>query len=262
MRALGLALLLGALLALAACAPMATDTSGQSVAQAAQPADALRRADVRLQLAQAYFAEGQYATALNELDLAYQTGQRRAEVLGLRALVLKQQGDNAGAGRSLRQALQIEPDNPGLLNNMGWLLCDTGDAAEGLAYVRRALAQRQYASRAKALVNAGRCSVRIGRADDATSYFRQAVALEPDQPIAHAGLARLAYASGDYSRARAHLLKVLATDEAAKDDYLMALSVERKLGDAAAEQSLARQWQKRFPGDALGGSSNEQANDR
>ena len=251
--------ILGVLLALSGCAPMA----GEGISSSSQQADAQRRADIRLQLASAYFAEGQYSTALKELEQAYQTGQRRADVLGLKALVLMQQGDQAGASRTLSQALQAEPDNPGLLNNMGWLLCETGRSDEGLTYIRRALADRSYAYPAKALVNAGRCSVRAGRSQEAAGFFRQAIAIDPAQTIAHASLARLAYEAGDYARAKTHMLQVLAGEHAAKDDYLMAMSIERKLGDAVAEQSLARQWRKKFPGAAdAGGSFIDDADDR
>lgn len=243
------------LLALAGCASAPTENQ----ILASQQADAQRRADIRLQLASAYFAEGQYATALTELDHAYQTGQRRADVLGLRALVLMQQGDTAGATRSLRQALQAEPDHPGLLNNMGWLLCETGRFDEGHSYVRRALANRSYQTPAKALLNAGRCSARAGRSEEAADFFRQALSIDPALPGAHASLARLAYAAGDYGRAKMHMLRVLASDQAAKDDYLMALAIERKLGDRVAEQSLSQQWKKRFPGTEreVGSSLNE-----
>lgn len=248
-----------ALLAVASCAPMATDTASSADPQA----QAQRRADIRLQLASAYFAQKQYATALNELDKAYQTGERRADVLGLRALVLMQQGDNAAATRSLKQALQEDPENPGLLNNMGWLLCENGRPDEGLAYFRRAIANRSYASPAKALVNAGRCSLRTGRRDEAVEFFRQALRVDPAQQGAHASLARLAYESGDYTRAKAHMLSVLAHEHVARDDYLMAISIEQKLGDHVAEQSLAQQWKKRFPGAAVpGGSSTDEADER
>ncbi len=242
MRAISV-LFAGLLLALAGCASAPTDSQ-------AGPADAQRRAEIRLQLASAYFAEGQYATALAELDQAYQTGQRRADVLGLRALVLMQQGDTAGAARSLNQALQVEPDHPGLLNNMGWLMCESGRFDEGHLYFRRALANRSYATPAKALLNAGRCSARAGRRDEAAEFFRQALLIDPAQLGAHASLARLAYDAGDYGRARTHMLRVLSSEQVAKDDYLMAIAIERKLGDRVAEQSLRQQWKKRFPGAA------------
>lgn len=259
MRATGYLSIFAALLAFASCAPMATDTASSASPQA----EAQRRADIRLQLASAYFAQRQYVTALNELDKAYQTGERRADVLGLRALVLMQQGDNAAATRSLKQALQADPENPGLLNNMGWLLCETGRPDEGLVYLRRALAIRGYASPARAMVNAGRCSLRIGKRDDAVNFFSQALVVDPAQTGAHAGLARLAYALGDYTRAKAHMLRVLAQEPVARDDYLMAISIERQLGDHVAESSLAQQWKKRFPGAAsLGSSPTDDADER
>lgn len=245
MRALPL-VLASALLAMAGCASVPAD----ALSGGAQQADAQRRAEIRLQLASAYFAEGQYATALAELDQAYLTGQRRAEVLGLRALVLMQQGDPVSATRSLRQALQNEPDHPGLLNNMGWLLCETGHYDEGQSYIRRALASRSYPTPGKALLNAGRCSERAGRRDEAAEFFRQALSADPTQLGAHARLARLAFEAGDYARAKAHMLRVLSGERPEKDDYLMAMAIERKLGDVAAEQSLAQQWKKRFAGTA------------
>ena len=237
------ALVAAGLLALSACASQPADPA----VAAAHQADAQRRADLRLQLASAYFAEGQYATALQELDQAYATGQRRADVLGLRALVLMQQGDAAGATRTLRRAVQEDPANPALLNNMGWLLCETGQRDEGLSYFARALSNKAYASPAKAMVNAGRCSLQAGKPAQAELFFRQALAADPSLVVAHANLARLAYAAGDHARAKAHLLRVLPSEQAAREDFLMAMSIERKLGDDLAEQSLARQWKKRFP---------------
>ena len=256
----GLPILLATVLfAIAGCASIPADAPSSGAHQA----DAQRRAEIRLQLASAYFAEGQYATALAELDQAYLTGQRRADVLGLRALVLMQQGDATAATRSLKQALQTEPDHPGLLNNMGWLLCETGHYEEGQSYFRRALTHRGYATPGKVLLNAGRCSERAGRRDEAAEFFRQALRVDPGQLGAHASLARLAFEAGDYARAKAHMLRVLSGDRPEKDDYLMAIAIERKLGDAAAEQSLAQQWQKRFAGTAREpGSVLDNANER
>jgi type IV pilus assembly protein PilF len=256
----GLPILLATMLfAIAGCASIPADAPSSGAHQA----DAQRRAEIRLQLASAYFAEGQYATALAELDQAYLTGQRRADVLGLRALVLMQQGDATAATRSLKQALQTEPDHPGLLNNMGWLLCETGHYEEGQSYFRRALTHRGYATPGKVLLNAGRCSERAGRRDEAAEFFRQALRVDPGQLGAHASLARLAFEAGDYHRAKVHMLRVLSGDRPEKDDYLMAMAIERKLGDAAAEQSIAQQWKKRFSGTAREpGSVLDNANER
>lgn len=226
---------------LAGCASL-----GTSPAPLGQ-ADIKRRTDIRLELATAYFTNGQVVIALQELNRALELSPHRADVLGLRGLVQMQLGDTEAAGQSLRDALRIEPDNPSLQNNLGWFLCQNGDPDKAMGYFERALATKSYASPAKALVNAGMCRMRQGQRSKGEVYLRRALDTEPANPQAHAGLARLTYDRGDYSRARNHLLSVIESDQAVADNFLMAVLVERKLGDAAAEQSLLAQWRRRFP---------------
>ncbi len=216
-----------------------TATTGQ--------ADAKRRTDIRLELATAYFTSGQAEIALQELDRALELSPRRADVLGLRGLVLMQLGDSEGAGQSLRDALRIEPDNPSLQNNMGWLLCQNGDFDKAIVYFERALSTKSYASPAKALVNAGLCRMRQGQRAQAETFLRRALDVEPTNLQAHAALARLAYDRAEYTRARNHLLRVIDSDQVVAENFLMAVLIERKLGDPAAEQSLLAQWRRRFP---------------
>ena len=98
-------LLIVCCLAMGACAPVMTNTSLSS----GNRVELERRAEIRMQLATAYYSEGQYATALSELEQALQIGERKADVLGLRGLVLMQLGDAEAASKNLQQALQIEP---------------------------------------------------------------------------------------------------------------------------------------------------------
>lgn len=210
-------------------------------------ADVKRRTDIRLELATAYFTSGQAEVALQELTRALELSPRRADVLGLRGLVLMQVGDSEAAGESLRDALRIEPDNPSLQNNMGWILCQRGEFDKAMVYFERALSTKSYASPEKALVNAGLCRLRQGQASQAEVFLRRALDAEPSNLQAHAGLARLAYDRADYARSRSHLLKVIESEQAVAENFLMAVLIERKRGDAASEQSLLAQWRRRFP---------------
>ena len=210
-------------------------------------ADVKRRTDIRLELATAYFTGGQAEVALQELNRALELSPRRADVLGLRGLVLMQLGDTERAGQNLRDALRIEPDNPSLQNNLGWFLCQNGDPEKAMVYFDRALATKSYKSPAKALVNAGMCRVRQGQHALGEAYLRRALDAEPSNPQAHAVLAGIAYERAEYARARNHLLTVIESEQAAADNFLLAVRVERKLGDVAAEQSLLAQWRRRFP---------------
>jgi type IV pilus assembly protein PilF len=210
-------------------------------------ADVKRRTDIRLELATAHYTGGQAEIALQELNRALELSPRRADVLGLRALVLMQVGDNDAAGQSLREALRIEPDNPSLQNNMGWFLCQKGEFDKAMSYFERALATKSYTSPQKALLNAGLCRIRQGERPQAEAFLRRVLDAEPANLQAHAGLARLAYDRADYTRARRHLLKVVESEQAAAENFLMAVLIERKLGDADSEQSLLAQWRRRFP---------------
>lgn len=210
-------------------------------------AETQSRIDARLALANAYYADGKFAIALLEVERALKLAPRHADALGLRGLAQWQLGEPGPALASLQQALRAAPDDPALQNNLGWMLCESGQAEQGLAYLDSALAQRRYASPANAAMNAGQCSLRLGNPGRAESYFRRALAAEPTRVPAQAQLARLAVERGDYALARAHLLVVLGSAQARAEDYAMAVRIERKLGDRAAEQSLVSQWQRRFP---------------
>ncbi len=210
-------------------------------------ADVKRRTDIRLELATAYFTSGQNDIALQELNRALELSPRRADVLGLRGLVLMQVGDSEAAGQSLRDALRIEPDNPSLQNNMGWVLCQKAEFDKAMVHFERALSTRSYASPEKALVNAGLCRLRQGQGGQAEAFLRRALDTDPTNLQAHAGLARLAYDRADYTRARSHLLKVIESEQAVAENFLMAVLIERKRGDAVSEQSLLAQWRRRFP---------------
>jgi type IV pilus assembly protein PilF len=218
-------------------------------------ADAQQRADIRMHLASAYYTEGQFSVALQELDKALRIDPERADVHGLRALVLMQAGDNQQAWQSFRKAMSLEPGNPGLQNNTGWFLCQTGRAAEAMPHFERAIADKTYAAPEKALLNAGLCKMRNGDAAAAETYLLRAVEAEPRNMQAHASLAQIFYNRADYSLARRHILLALQSEQAVADNLLMAIRIERKLGDRAAVQSLASQMHRQFPDSPQAGAS-------
>ncbi len=229
----------GLLAVLAGCA---TSDGDQSGAQATQS-----RVDARLALAQAYYADGKYAIALQEVGQVLLLAPRNSDALALRGLAQWQLGEPELALESVRQAQRIEPASPALQNNLGWMMCESGQAAQGLAYLDSALSNRRYASPANAAMNAGYCSLRLGDRARAESYFLRALSAEPGLIPAQVQLTRLAMDRGDFLSARKRMITVLASDVASADDFAMAVRIERQLGDPTTEQSLVSQWQRRFP---------------
>ncbi len=230
---------------MAGCAQMSAVSRDTPVV--AEQADQQQRTEIRMALASAYYDAAQYESALQEVGRALKTSPQRADLYGLRALILMQMGQMPEAEQSLRQALRLDAENPDLQNNAGWFYCQTGRVAIAMPYFERAIANRFYATPAKALANAGMCSLRAGDVAPAERYLLRAVEADPRHAMAHASLATIFYKRADYRQARQHIVLAMHGESMPADHLLMAIRIEQKLGDRNAEQSLASQLRRLFP---------------
>lgn len=211
-----------------------------------------KRAQIRLQLAVGYYQNHKYEIALDEVKKAIAAAPDDAEAYGFRALIYTAMGENALADENYRHALRLAPRNPDLANNYGLFLCEAGGKPlEAMRYFEMALASRSYASPAKALTNAGNCSLKLNKIDAAERYLLEAQRYDPELAAIQAGLARVYFERRDYTRAGFFINRLT---EAAKLESLpadvlwLALRVKHMLGERAAEATLAAQLRKRFPG--------------
>jgi type IV pilus assembly protein PilF len=239
-----------ALTLLSGCA--GTGDAPRELKTASDQTAAEKRAQIRLQLAVGYYQNRKYEIALDEVKQAIAATPDYADAYGLRALIYTAMGENALADENYRHALRLAPRNPDLANNYGLFLCDAGGKpAQALGYFESALKNPQYGSPAKALTNAGNCSLKLKNVDAAERYLLEALRYEPELPAIQAGLARVYFERRDYQRAGFFINRLT---EAAKLESLSAdvlwlgIRVKHVLGDRAVEASLAGQLRKRFPG--------------
>ena len=230
-------------LMLTACA----QTSMQDMNANNAERDNRHRAELRVELASAYYAEGQYSTALKEVDTALAIDPSLAGAHGLRGLVLMQTGQDKQAERSLREALRLAPENPDWQNNMGWFVCQRQSAKAAMPYFLQALANKTYSSPQKALLNAGLCSLKDHDAINAEFYFQCALQFEPNLVLARVKLAKIYFERGDLAQARRHILVAVQSEKVVVEDLMMAIHIERKLGDRAAEKSLVSKLKRLYP---------------
>lgn len=209
-----------------------------------------RRADAHLQLALAYYQQGQWQVALDEATLALRIAPEQADALSMRGLILMASGRPAPAGDDFRQALRIAPEQPDYLNNYAWYLCQNGQALESLDWFERAAARPDYHSPEKALINAGTCSQAAGDADAAKRYFHRALALRPNDARGNVALAKIYYKDGDYPQARLHAERGAAGAKPGADALWIAIKVARKSDQAAKETQLLAQLRHLYPDSA------------
>ena len=242
-----------ALALLAGCAGAGADAPRELKTASDQTA-AEKRAQIRLQLAVGYYQDRKYEIALDEVKQAIAAAPDFADAYGFRALVYTAMGENALADENYRHALRLAPRNPDLANNYGLFLCDAGGRPDqALGLFESALKNPQYRSPAKALTNAGNCSLKLKNTDAAERYLHEALRYEPELPAIQAGLARVYFERRDYTRAGFFINRLTdaAKLESLSADVLwLAVRVKHMLGDRATEATLAAQLRKRFPGSA------------
>jgi type IV pilus assembly protein PilF len=224
-------------------------SSAETSASSASP-DNQARAKIRLQLAVGYYEQRQMEIALDEIRQAIQADPGFADAYSVRGLIYMDMADNRPAEESFLQAIKLAPNNPDFNNNYGWFLCQTGRERQSLAYFEAALKSRAYQSPAKALNNAGVCSMKLNDMTAAERYFTQAFKAEPANLVTNANLGKLHYALRDYPRARFYIGRLTKSETVDPDMLWLAIKIERKLGDQAAETSLVTQLRRRYPSSA------------
>ena len=117
--------------------------------------------------------------------------------------------DIAGATRAYRDALEIEPDNVIVLNNLAWLLNEQRKPEA------RDLAERAYALaplNSNVVDTLGTIAMTQGDSARAVSLMRQATSLSPRDSRLRINLARALAKTGDKAAARRELEQVVAAD--------------------------------------------------
>jgi type IV pilus assembly protein PilF len=122
------------------------------------------RAKARLELAQAYFEQGQMQIAMQEVALAQTADPQWIAVHNLKGLVLERMGQSELARISFEEGLRWALRNPSLgseladlQHNWGLWLCTHGSTDKGIAQLNRASSQPGYAWREKTQLAISRC---------------------------------------------------------------------------------------------------------
>lgn len=245
-RAAAAVLALG--LVLAGCAGGPAGDASRDLPTASDQSEAERRARVRLELAAAYFANGKYDTALDELKLALQVYPNLGEAHNLRGLTYAALGEEALAQESFRRALQINPRDGSTLHNQGWFQCQRGQYAAAQQDFAAALALPQYRDRSRTLMARGVCYARNQQWAEAEEALMRAYELDASNPATGFSLAEVLYRRRALERARFYINRVNDTPGAQNAQTLwLAVRIEYQLGRESQVRVLGEQLRTRFP---------------
>jgi tetratricopeptide (TPR) repeat protein len=149
---------------------------------------------------EAWASRGQTERAWQVIGQALQQFPDDTNLLYTRAMLAEKRGDLGGLERDLRNIITREPDNATALNALGYTLADrTTRYAEAKQLVE--LAHQINPEDPAILDSLGWVNYRLGNLDDAERYLRQALAKFPDHEVA-AHLGEVLWARGKQSEAR------------------------------------------------------------
>jgi len=203
---------------------LAADHPDLATVQAAY-ADALRRTE---QCAEAVTS---YTAALDLVDI---TQPRYWFVYYARGICRELMDDFEGSEADFRQALVLNPDQPQVLNNLGYALVEQRrNLDEALGMIERAVETQPESG--YIVDSLGWVLYRLGRFEEAVEPMEQAVALMPNDPIINDHLGDVYWMVGRQREARFQWERALSfepeEDEATRIRRKLEVGLDRVLSD-------------------------------
>jgi type IV pilus assembly protein PilF len=208
--------------------------------------DQRRRARLRVELASGYFEQGQTKVALDEIKQSLATDPGFGDAYNLRGLVYMRLNDIPLAEDSFRRALALNPRDPSVAHNYGWMLCQQARYGESFKLFAQAAANPTYTDRAKTLMALGVCQVSANQPAEAEQSLMHSYELDAGNPVTGYNLAKLLYARNDLTRAQFYIRRLNNSELANAQTLWLGIKTERKLNNQEALVQLASQLRKRF----------------
>lgn len=221
--------------------------AGCSTTPSPMSADANQRHQLRLTLASAYFEQGQYEVALEEVQQALLANPNSVDALNLRGLALNRLNQLPGALQSFEQALARQPFDANTLHNRAWLRCEQAQYALADRDFELALQQVAYTQPAKTWTSRGLCQIRAQQWQAALLSLKQAEALRPAQAVVQYNLAWVFWRLGDLAQAQRYTRMLNNSAKANAESLWLGARVERALHNTDSMAQLLEQLKKRYP---------------
>jgi tetratricopeptide (TPR) repeat protein len=158
-------------------------------------------ADLYLRMGEAYRRKGDLDFAIAVLGHAQTLQPANPAILTALAFTLESAGQRQAAGDQYRKILELDPKNALALNNLAFMLADSGtDPGLALAYAHRA---RQLLPNEPTITDTlGWVYLKLNRPEDAITLFREVVQKDPRRAAYRYHLAAALELKGDHAEAR------------------------------------------------------------
>ncbi len=180
-----------------------------------------------------FLRKGDNQRALSRLERALEYDDSNVTANWGLAVAYQRLGETRLARQYYETAIDIGA-RPAIVNAYAVFLCEQGDTRRAIDYFEQAADDPRNASPGDALANAGLCLERAGQNGRARAHYRNALAVDPDQPTALTQMAQLQFARDEFLSARAFIERADAVAQLTTELLLLAARTELALGDREA----------------------------
>ena len=190
--------------------------------------------------------EQNYTEAITDLIRAVKLRPDIAEAFHNLGFAYERTGDLRNAARAYERALQIKPNYPSALNNLGYLLATSDTELEkAVALCQRAVElQPNSASYQDSL---GWALYKAGRQPEAARHFSAAVKIDPTFFKSRFNLGLVEFARNNYAAAITHFRNCLQINSSYLKAYIPLADSYEKLNDNSRALNIYRQALTRAP---------------
>ena len=206
-----------------------------------------QRAETHVMLGASYLQRGQLDVAKAELEKALSEVPDDSQANNIMAVLQWRLKKYDEAERFFRKALDSDPGNSSAHHNYGAYLCERGKVDTALRHFNAAAGNALYPYTAEVNLNAGVCLMKKPAPVEAEKYFREALRINPRLSGALYQMAKLSLDSGRKISARGFIERYFQSANDSPDALLLAVRIERALGDKNAEASYALRLRNKFP---------------
>ena len=197
---------------------------------------------VQLALADGLRRQERFADALKPYDAAIAMvatpGPQHWSIFYSRGICRERNGDFALAEADMRKALELQPNEPQVLNYLGYSLVDRGEKLdEALAMIERAVAGKPDSG--YIIDSLAWAYYRLGRYSEALAPMEQASLLEPVDPVVTDHLGDVYWAVGRTREAEFQWRRALSFAPLEKDATRIRLKLEVGLDAILAQEGAA-----------------------
>lgn len=204
-------------------------------------------AQTNAQLGATYLQRGDLDQAKTKLERALEQDEDNALAHVAYAQLQQRVNRNDSARFHFERAIELQPDEAEHKNAFGAFLCSVGDVDQAELQFRQAATDPFYDTPEYALDNAGLCMLDAGNLDQAETYLRDALRMNPRFPGAWLHMAELLHRRDRLTVADAYYQRYVTLGPRTAESLLLGHVIKRDAGDIASAETYANQLLNEFP---------------